>query len=48
MEIVIVVILGVYTKIFIPNYFKCEKYNMVSLFPNSLKEKVKFLGAPWA
>jgi hypothetical protein len=47
-EIVTVVILGVYIKIFIPNYFRCEKYNMVSLFPNSLKEELKFLGAPWA
>jgi hypothetical protein len=43
-EIVIVVVLGVYIEIFIPNYFRYEKYNMVSLFPNSLKEELKFLG----
>jgi hypothetical protein len=38
-EIVTIVVVGVYIKIFIPNYFRCEKYNIVSLFPNSLKEK---------
>jgi len=47
-ELVVVIVLGVYTEIFIPNYFKCKKYNMISIFLNSLKEELKFIQAPWA
>jgi hypothetical protein len=42
MELAIVVIMGVYTEICIPNYFRCKKYNMVSLVTKLLKEKLKF------